>query len=124
MLDTSELDDKETRVKFETEHHGAIALSKEILQKNTKGDKTVTNPSDNSTLLNRGLLISSTRLPKIDLPKFDGSYNEWFPFHDTFCSLIHENDDISRIQKFHYLKSCLSGEAKNILQLPEISGEN
>ncbi|XP_039303422.1 uncharacterized protein LOC120357324 [Solenopsis invicta] len=64
------------------------------------------------------------RLPKIDLPSFSGVYEEWYPFHGTFQSLIHRDTSINEIQKFHYLKSSLKEEAAEIIQSLEISSEN
>lgn len=43
----------------------------------------------------------SVKLPTIKLPTFTGRYEEWLPFHDTFSSLIHLENSISEIQKFH-----------------------
>ena len=59
-----------------------------------------------------------TNLPSINLPTFSGNYQEWLSFHDLFSCMIHENESLSDIQKFHYLKLSLSGEAaKTILSL-------
>nr|CAH7752510.1 unnamed protein product [Callosobruchus chinensis] len=46
-------------------------------------------------------------LPEIKLPKFSGGYEHWLEFRDTFNSLINENDSISEIQRFHYLRAAL-----------------
>ncbi|XP_043486650.1 uncharacterized protein LOC122523791 [Polistes fuscatus] len=64
------------------------------------------------------------RLPKIELPQFGGSYEEWYSFRDTFKSLIHENSSLSSIQKFHYLRSSLKGEAADITRALTISDVN
>ena len=55
------------------------------------------------------------KLPKIDLPKFDGSVLEWQSFWDSFDSAIHSNSTLSEVQKFNYLKSLLEGEASNTI---------
>ncbi|XP_062541861.1 uncharacterized protein LOC134209855 [Armigeres subalbatus] len=34
------------------------------------------------------------RLPKIDLPKFNGDFSRWLSFRDTFTSMVHSNADI------------------------------
>lgn len=60
-------------------------------------------------------------MPTIHLPTFDGNYEKWLEFHDTFLSLIHNNEDISRIQKFHYLKSSLRGDAARLISSIDIS---
>ncbi|KAJ0169241.1 hypothetical protein K1T71_015271 [Dendrolimus kikuchii] len=56
------------------------------------------------------------KLPQIHLPKFSGGYEEWQTFHDMFDSLINKNISLSAVQKLHYLKSCFSGEAENLLR--------
>ncbi|XP_060804991.1 uncharacterized protein LOC106132978 [Amyelois transitella] len=56
------------------------------------------------------------KLPQIQLPKFSGSYEEWQAFYDMFQSLIHQNSNLSAVQKLHYLKSSLSGEPENLLK--------
>lgn len=52
-------------------------------------------------------------LPKIELPKFDGSLINWCAFRDMFVSLVHVNRSISDIERFHYLISCLSSSASS-----------
>ncbi|NEV48948.1 DUF1759 domain-containing protein, partial [Wolbachia pipientis] len=64
------------------------------------------------------------RLPKIELPTFSGAYEEWHPFFGIFDSLIHSNDTLNDIQKFHYLKSSLKGDAAETIQSLEITGAN
>ena len=54
-------------------------------------------------------------LPKIALPEFTGKITEWPTFWDSFNSTINTNNDLSRIDKFKYLISCLHGEAKDTL---------
>lgn len=68
--------------------------------------------------------LSQLRLPKLNLPTFSGHYNEWFPFFDTFHSIIHANESLDDIQKFQYLRASLAGDAKNIISSLEISAVN
>ena len=69
----------------------------------------------NSSVLNAPPISTSTSsvlaLPKIDLPKYDGNLIQWRPFRDKFVSLIRRNDNLSKIDQFHYPLSCLSGPA-------------
>ena len=55
------------------------------------------------------------KLPKLDLPKFDGNVLEWQSFWDSFDSAIHSNSTLSEVQKFNYLKSLVEGEASNTI---------
>ena len=50
-------------------------------------------------------LHNSLKLPAIKLPIFSGQYDRWISFSDMFKAMIHENDSLLEIQKFHYLKS-------------------
>lgn len=56
------------------------------------------------------------KLPPVVIPKFDGAYQNWTPFHDMFKALIHDNRDMPSVHKLHYLKSSLSGEAEHLLR--------
>ena len=51
------------------------------------------------------------RLPKLELKKFYGSVAEWQSFWDAFKNAVHENRQLSDIDKFTYLKGLLGGEA-------------
>lgn len=53
---------------------------------------------------------SGVRLPKLELPKFNGELCQWQPFWERFQDSIH-NTTLSRVDKFHYLKSSLTGAA-------------
>ncbi|XP_055918584.1 uncharacterized protein LOC129950686 [Eupeodes corollae] len=59
---------------------------------------------------------SGIRLPRIDLPKFDGSYTTWRAFHDRFQALVHHNKALEDIDKLHFLQSCIVGDASRFLQ--------
>lgn len=63
------------------------------------------------------------KLPAISLPSFDGKYEEWLPFSESFKGLVHDNKALVTIQKFHYLLSALRGQAFKLLQnLPITEG--
>jgi hypothetical protein len=64
------------------------------------------------------------RLPKINIPQYSGSYHEWNSFHDLYTSLIHNKTTLTKVQKMHYLKSCLSGEAELLLKHVPITESN
>lgn len=54
-------------------------------------------------------------LPKIDLPIFSGNLEEWNGFYSLFDSMVHREESLSTIRKFHYLRSCLRGEALSLI---------
>ncbi|XP_078384164.1 uncharacterized protein LOC144666642 [Oculina patagonica] len=55
------------------------------------------------------------RLPKLELKKFYGSVAEWQGFWDAFKNAVHENRQLSEIDKFTYLKGLLGGEASTAI---------
>jgi hypothetical protein len=66
----------------------------------------------------------SVKLPDLNLPTFFGNYSNWTSFHDTFQTLIHMRTDLNNCQKFHYLKSCLKGDAFSTVEALSISSGN
>ncbi|KAK9744172.1 Protein of unknown function (DUF1759) [Popillia japonica] len=69
-------------------------------------------------------VLNNIKLPQIILPKFNGNYDDWLEFRDTFESLIHKNDRINNIQKFHYLRASLSLGPAQIIRSSEFTGDN
>lgn len=67
---------------------------------------------------------SQVKLPKITIPTFSGLYTEWMSFRDLFVSLIHDNRDIDNVQKLHYLKGHLRGEAEQLLRHIPITNDS
>ncbi|XP_011861695.1 PREDICTED: uncharacterized protein LOC105558556 [Vollenhovia emeryi] len=113
------------------------ALEDRYFNLKSKGEKIIRNQLKPASAinenLNQAIAVDSNerrpneshiRLPKIDLPIFSGSYNDWHPFFDTFNSLIHSNKSLNDIQRFHYLKSSLKGEAAETVSSLEISSVN
>lgn len=63
------------------------------------------------------------QLPKISLPIFNGEYNNWLIFKETFTALIHDNTQLTNIEKYHYLKSALKEHASNTINKVVFSSE-
>lgn len=118
-LDESEFDTTE-REEFENRFFDLKTRSQQLVINNVRAESSTTSESNESGRLSNSLV----KLPTINLPSFSGAYEDWFPFYDTFNSLIHNDSSLLDIQKFHYLKSCLKGEAANILHCLEISANN
>lgn len=64
------------------------------------------------------------RLPQIKLPTFDGNIDEWLSFRDLYMSLIHWKTDLPDIEKFHYLKGCVSGHPREMIDQIPMSQKN
>lgn len=55
-------------------------------------------------------------LPPVPIPKFSGNYSDWTSYRDIFVNLIHNDTHMSDIEKHHYLRSSLFGEAEQLLK--------
>ena len=53
-----------------------------------------------------------SRLPKLELPEFDGNILFWRPFWDVFETEVHLNAQLNNAMKFNFLNPQLRGEAK------------
>ncbi|XP_043496425.1 uncharacterized protein LOC122520402 [Polistes fuscatus] len=77
-----------------------------------------------STTVSNPSVDSIYRVPAVQLPRFDGKHEEWPSFADSFQSVIGDNPALRDIQKFAYLKSCLSGPAAEKIRVLEITADN
>lgn len=117
MSETPEAEAAE-RSSVETQYFSLMAMAKYMINSFAKSDDCESKSSRSS---NRNQLV---KLPTIQLPKFTGLYDNWLEFRDTFSSLIHDNDNIDEINKFHYLRSSLEGSAAVVIQAIEFSSQN
>lgn len=63
---------------------------------------------------NINTILIQHRLPKVDLTTFDDKYDKWLGIYNSFKSIVNENKVLLKIQKLHYLRSCLTDEAASI----------
>ena len=53
---------------------------------------------------------TNVRLPRIELPTFDGQYKDWKSFFDMFKGTVHDHPTLPKVQKLFYLKVALKGD--------------
>lgn len=104
----------EYREQFESSYYHVLAATKQLLRDENKdiGPQTFSNNP------------VSIKLPEIKLPIFDGSYDRWLEFRNSYKTMIHSRNDLDSIQKFHYLKSSLSGSALQVISALEFTAPN
>ncbi|XP_050065960.1 uncharacterized protein LOC114132842 [Aphis gossypii] len=78
----------------------------------------------NSERVNNANSNRALTLPKVELPKFDGNAVQWCTFRDMFVSLVHNNNVLTDIERFHYLISALSGSPLMIVKSVPLTAEN
>ncbi|CAG9087988.1 unnamed protein product [Plutella xylostella] len=82
----------------------------ELTKKDTQQCSTENAANNDTTSIKR------TKLPPIPIPTFSGNYNDWMSYRYLFIALIHNDTELSKIEKHHYLKSSLTGEAQQLLK--------
>ncbi|XP_063447017.1 uncharacterized protein LOC134726541 [Mytilus trossulus] len=83
---------------------------------NTHRDLQSTNNLYNQGFSSVSNSSQNHRLPKLDLPHFDGEILQWQTFWDSYESTIHFNSTLTEIQKFSYLKAQLHGHAAQTIE--------
>ncbi|XP_058816715.1 uncharacterized protein LOC131679994 [Topomyia yanbarensis] len=122
LYDKSEMLDThlEERMDFETRYCRVkgFLLSNRVTDPNqTMLNNTMATPAHGSSSFH-------LRLPKIDLPKFNGDFSRWLAFRDTYTSMIHSNTDIPTVAKLQYLLQSLEGEARKPFESVDIEADN
>lgn len=67
---------------------------------------------------------STPPLKKIAIPNFSGDFNDWLHFKNTFQCLVENQESLSDITKFCYLKNSLKGEALSLITHLDMSSDN
>ena len=68
-------------------------------------------------------VTSQIKLPKLDLPIFDGDIIHWQEFWDVFNVAVHEQE-VPKVTKFSYLKGSLRGAAATAIGGISITSDN
>ena len=64
------------------------------------------------------------KLPKLELKKFTGRPQDWQEFWDSYQSAIHDNEELSDVDKFSYLKYYLEEPAKKVIAGFSLTAKN
>lgn len=54
-------------------------------------------------------------LPRIQLPQFSSRFENWPAFRDLFGSLVVNEPPLSKVEKIHYLKTSVKGDAEQLI---------
>lgn len=115
------------RESFESNLYSKLALAMQLI-KSKEDDVT-----DNASVVSEKSLGSNrqnsnsganVKLPQIKLPSFKGEYEHWLEFRDTFKALIHENEKITEVEKFYYLRASLQESAAQVILSIDLSARN
>ncbi|XP_064470062.1 uncharacterized protein LOC135384806 [Ornithodoros turicata] len=69
-------------------------------------------------------LETTVKLPKLEIPRFNGDLRNWNSFWDQFDSTINSNQSIAKVDKFKYLRSYLTDKAATAVSGLSLTAEN
>ncbi|XP_065900135.1 uncharacterized protein [Dysidea avara] len=70
------------------------------------------------------VLPQVTRLPKLELPQFNGDPLVWQTFWDCFEAAVHSNTSLTGVQKLSYLRAQLHGDAARVIAGFQLTNDN
>jgi hypothetical protein len=111
------------RIEFENIYFETMTAIATAIESYDKTKVAATNNNQNSTAI-QSHQNSKINLPVIQIPEFSGHFEKWLSFRDVFQSLIHNKNNLNSIEKMHYLKASLSGDALHTIENLAISGAN
>lgn len=112
-LDISELEtDLNTAAKFRCDKKKILSKAKDCFKKLKDSDRSERESIDDVQSIVNSIKDNSlsTKLPTLEIEKFDGDYTKWSTFWDKFTAVI-DCSNIPIVNKFTYLQSLLLGEA-------------
>ncbi|CAK1583794.1 unnamed protein product [Parnassius mnemosyne] len=114
-------DEYKERLQYEEQYYSLLALARSMMNAATSSTSSragsVTDDHEDSC-------APKFHLPVINVPQFSGDFQEWLEFRDTYLSIIHNNNNISNVHKFHYLRAALKGTASLIIQSLDVTANN
>lgn len=110
------------RTKFSEKVCDTKALLLQILEQEVKKTEDIGSPSFSS--LSSTNTSNLLKLPAIEVPKFNGDWQQWSSFIESYNAMFHNNSSLAPIHQFHYLRSCLEGQASEVIKSIPTKGEN
>lgn len=119
-----DIDNDSERALFEDAYFKIVALARNLLEARNANQNIASSVNVNVGTSVGTPPISSVQFPKINLPIFSGNFEEFMTFNDSFNALIHVNPALTDIERFHYLRSSLKGDAAQIISGLETTSSN
>lgn len=111
QLELHDESEEQDRIAFEEAFYALSAKIRNILEEPSISSHVAAASPTPSGVIDLPHSSFNVRLPKLDLTKFSGRYDEWFPFRNTFNSVIHSNSSLSNIHKLQYLRAATKENA-------------
>ncbi|XP_057337763.1 uncharacterized protein LOC130675883 [Microplitis mediator] len=109
-------------VAFEKQYFENISRVHDMIQKRKAETSVAVTTAENGSSSNSSKI--NIRLPKVELMTFNGTFDKWLAFRETFKSVVDKNPDYDDGLKLNYLKLCLRDEALAVINALEITEAN
>uniref|UniRef100_T1GFZ7 Uncharacterized protein n=1 Tax=Megaselia scalaris TaxID=36166 RepID=T1GFZ7_MEGSC len=96
------------------------ALADELPKASTKLEEL----SMQSTMMHSSLKENEVKIPTVELPHFNGRYEDWRNYINLFDVLIHTNTSLESIHKLKYFWTTLEGDALDIIKHLPLNGSS
>ncbi|XP_014487620.1 PREDICTED: uncharacterized protein LOC106751272, partial [Dinoponera quadriceps] len=128
----------ESLIRAQAELHGRIScaydnLKKLVAPKITRGaiesrlKLSMQALSDNTSRTTTSAVETAapkSTLPRIQLSTFSGRFEDWPPFRDLFTSISIKDRTLSAVERLHYLKTNVKGNADSLIRCFSTTTEN
>lgn len=108
-------------VDFDSIYFQVVGIKLSIDSTEVKAENSIRGSTES---LHTSQPASNVKLPRINLPNFDGKLKNWVTYYDLFKTMIHVNISLSPIEKFQYLVSTLSGEPLTLVKHLPLTADN
>ncbi len=110
---------------IENFHQGSIPLKDDDVYSVARSSRSSSRLDDDDDEYRRGARPKRhIKRPTINMQTFDGNPMEYQTFMDSFVSSVDNDEELSKIDKFMYLKGQLKGKAKNTIEGLSLTAEN
>ncbi|XP_055923745.1 uncharacterized protein LOC129954096 [Eupeodes corollae] len=132
-MDSTEINEKDLQrllsderfAEIESAYCEALGDLNEIIDElSTTTHEPMSHSTPTRLVVNGGISTVKSTLPPLQLPTFDGSFEEWLNFKDMFTSCVINDKMLSDIQRLHYLNCSLRGSATSVLKNIRVSEDN
>ena len=113
--DDSVVTDIERADEFKETVFSSLLSIDRILERLKPPPVSTTTPMSDPSSTREPLSHTKVKLPKLQLRPFSGNLTQWTSFWDSFETAVHNNTQLSEIEKFNYLNSLLEHTAKEAI---------
>lgn len=123
MLDESDLNNDERSMLLNLYYRITGLAKKYLAENNVSLNSNYSSASKSINNESNGKVKNKIKLKHADIPRFYGDIEKWLSFKNLFTALVHNNEDLSEIEKLNQLQYNLGGDALKKIKILHVSDE-